>query len=480
MFSAISTSLERIGAPGRRFLAFTAVNIIAVHCVSSSALLILFARQIEMPPGLVGVMISFVPLSTMMVVLTNPLVERLGPRKLMARTWVLRNLLFSLIFLTPWAIRWGGNQAGWFVLCFATLGYSLSRAMGMGGWFPWLHEIIPAQSRGLYFSIDQSILQSTNILLSIMMAMWLGSDPTVNRFLMVMAVGLATGLASEAMIKRIPGGNCATHAPRPVLDTFKDYRQVLRDKPFLRTVAMCGWGMCAMTWLGSASVLYLREILQYSSKHILFLSSASALGVALTIRRWGTFSDRHGSAKTMSLTLAGAVCTGLGWFLLVPMEPWTDVLAWPVVILTSIFGAAYWAATNRAMLCLVHQDNRISYTNAWVIGRAAAVGITPIIAGFLIQHFHLAGYMTCFCMGVILSVTAAVAVLRIRDDRTEPESFTALLSRRARPLQILWQIGGIMLGPNDYTGQMEEQCAVPATQEQPPRKVRASSTQQAA
>jgi len=456
MLASLSLSLDRIGPSGRRFLSFASVNIIAVHCVSSGALLVLFARHIEMPASLVGLLMSFMPLSAMFVVFTNPLVERLGPRRLMMRTWIVRNLLFGTIFLTPLAIAWWGNPAGWAVLCFSTLGFSLTRAMGMGGWFPWLHEILPPRSRGMYFALEQSLLQGTSIVLSILIALWLGSQPTVGRFLVVMGFGMSMGIFSETLIRRIPGGGRYHDKIRPIRESFGEYRHVLADRRFLRFAGMTSLGVCAMTWLSAASILYLRDMLHYSSNHILFLSAASGLCVALTIRRWGAFSDAHGSGKTLSLCLAGSCVAGLGWFALVPYASWTDYLVWPVVILTSIFGAAYWSGTNRAMLCTMKSERRIPYTNAWVIARSAAVGFTPIAAGFLIDHFHFWGYMTCFCLGVILSVTGAVAVLGIREDEGLPVPLRALLQRQARPLRVLWQIGGILLAPSDYTSPQED------------------------
>ncbi|MCL4219528.1 MAG: hypothetical protein KJ052_21315, partial [Candidatus Hydrogenedentes bacterium] len=51
----------------RRFLLFTGFNVVSWQCIVGPAL-ILLARYIEMPASWVGLLISFMPLSTLLVV----------------------------------------------------------------------------------------------------------------------------------------------------------------------------------------------------------------------------------------------------------------------------------------------------------------------------------------------------------------------------------------------------------------------------
>ncbi|MCX7014729.1 MAG: hypothetical protein NTW86_19645, partial [Candidatus Sumerlaeota bacterium] len=203
LISEVRDNLEQVGLSGRRFLLFTSLNSVAWQCLVGSVL-VLFARFIQMPASLVDLLLSFMPLSMLLVAATAPLVDRYGPRALMLRGWLARSLSGALVFLMPWA--WGGVKAGWALLTAAVLGFCLMRAISVGGWYPWIHEVVPPRKRGVYCSLEQSIIWIVIITLNFVIAAILGTHPTLSRFLVTEGLGIAAGLASLFLMMRIPGG----------------------------------------------------------------------------------------------------------------------------------------------------------------------------------------------------------------------------------------------------------------------------------
>ena len=99
----ILSDFRRLSQPPRRFLVFSTFNVLSWFSLVGPVV-VLFGRTIDMPASWVGFLLSFMPLSMLLVMATIPLVTRFGPKKLMIATWIGRNLAASLVFLIPWAL----------------------------------------------------------------------------------------------------------------------------------------------------------------------------------------------------------------------------------------------------------------------------------------------------------------------------------------------------------------------------------------
>ncbi|MCK5862964.1 MAG: PEP-CTERM sorting domain-containing protein, partial [Candidatus Hydrogenedentes bacterium] len=192
--------------PQRRFLMYVAINVISWQNIVGPAT-ILFARKIEMPESLVGVMLSFMPFSTLLLLFTVPMIMRLGPKRVMMNAWLGRNIIACIIFLMPLALATGERWLSWSVLLLTVLGFCILRAVGAGGWLPWLHEIVPVKKRSVYFSTEAAITQLINVAVLFTQARLLAvPEPGTNRFLLIFGLGITMGLLSLLWMRRIPGG----------------------------------------------------------------------------------------------------------------------------------------------------------------------------------------------------------------------------------------------------------------------------------
>lgn len=407
----VLSGLRELDVAPRRFLFFIVFNVISWQCIVGPAM-VLFGRKIGMPPSWVGYLNAFMPLSMLLVVVTGHLVRNLGAKRLMFSAWLMRNLISCTVFLLPWAMGHWGQRAGWYVLLVSTLGFCLMRAIGGGGWFPWLHEVVPEKQRGAYFSSETTVTQLLNVLAMLAQAIVLNGDPEVWRFLTVYGIGIASGLISLIWMGRVPGG-------RPVAestsfnDTIASYRGVLADKPFCWYVIVASCCFSSTSWLGSASVLYMRDVLGVSARHITLLTALGSVGVMLTIHYWRRYAENTGSGAALLATLSCHGVTALGFVALLPGAAFTPYLLTVLCTLASIFGAAYWMAVHRAMLGYVKASDRVGYSNVWTVVTSLAFGVTPIAAGYIIDHWHLAGFRTCFVISAVSGVLCGFTIRRV-------------------------------------------------------------------
>jgi Major Facilitator Superfamily len=435
--------LELDAAP-RRFLFFGFFNVVSWQCIAGP-FLILFARHIDMPASYVGFLVSFMPLSMILVAGTVELVTRLGSKRLMVTAWMLRNLTACTVFLMPWAMSHWGHKAGWLALMGATLAFCMTRALGVGGWFPWIHELVPPAQRGAFFSTEVSVVQIVNVLVMAGQGLALQGDPGLSRFLLVYGVGICSGLFSVVLMARIPGGHGS-----PVNATMKGslggYGQALSDWTFIRFVITVALSYSCVAWLTASLVLYMRDSLLLLPQTIMMFMAAGSIGSFVTIRFWGRFADHSGSALAMFKTLTAHSIAALACLLMIPGAVWTPYLLVPVILGACIFVSAFATASNRAMLNYVGESGRVGYTNVWLVATSLTQGLTPILAGQLIERWEMSGFRMCFIISGVAGIACALLCRwTVYDAPPLPRSLSPLLNP-AMPLRVLGRIVWITLG----------------------------------
>jgi len=445
MLRSYLTAVRELPRPPRLFLIFTAVNVFSWQCIAGPAM-VLFARALNMPPAWVGLLLSFLPISMLVVVFTVPLVEWLGPRKLLLWTWLARNVLSLSVFLVPWAISRWGEAGGWQVLLFATLAFSLIRAVGVGAWYPWQHEIVPRPLLGSYLSIEAAMSQVIIIVLALAMALVLGLGQGLSRFFLIYAAGIGAGFWSVQLIRKIPGGESGiveigASGRRPAL------REALADGEYRRFFVLAMLGTASVMWLNAASVMYLRDMLFYSETRIMLLLAAGGIGVACTVHFWGRAADRFGSVPAMIQLLAAHALLAFCWWGLLPGGRLTGLLAVPVIVFTTIFNGAFTMVSASGMLCRVRDEGRVAYTSLWILGVSTANGLPPILAGLLIDYLGMAGFRLCFFIAGCAGLAASGFMFALPPEEGKPPLHELRhLIQPSQPLRSLARVFWITLG----------------------------------
>ncbi len=428
----------------RSFLGYVAFNVVGWQCVIGPAL-VLLARRIDMPPSWVGKLLSFTPLSMVLVLFTVRIISRVGSKRLMLAAWLTRNILICGVFLIPWVYGTWGPRAAWYVLMGSTLGFCLARAIGAGGWWPWLHELVPSNQRGLYFSAETMVSNLISVLVLGVQALILMNTQALSRYLMIYAIGVSAGLISLIYIARIPGGKGSAEKQRHP-ETFASYSRVLSDLPYLRFLAVSALGFSCLAWYTSCSVLYMRDALGLSSGYITAITSAGSLGILMTIRAWGRFADQSGSARAMFKTLFAFALASLSFLLLLPDHAWTRWAILPPAIASAVFNAAFNVSANRANLSFIKETGVVGYTNAWSIFTSIALGATPIIVGNIIEAWGFDGFRLCFAISGFGGILCAL-LCRVTVPDGEPVALSVTqLINPGLPIRTLARIAYITAG----------------------------------
>jgi len=441
----VISTVKQLPPGPRAFLFFSGCNLVSWQCIVGPAM-VLFARELHMPPSWVGWLLAFLPLTNLLVVGMVPLVMRIGPKRLMLSTWGARNIAVSSVLLMPLVLSRFGEHAAWYLLAGAILAFCSIRAIGSGGWLPWVHEIVPDDCRGPFFSAEAAIVQFLNIFVILGQGFLLRGDPGLTQFLLVYAFGIVAGLVSLLWMSRIPGGAGNTDA-QAVARGFGTYRNAFADKRFVRLVIFASAAYAGVTLYTAAQVMFLRDVLHVGPDAIMGVLALGSLGVVLSIHSWSNFTEHSGSGTTMRLTLIGFASAVLCFLLVRPGAVWAPYAAAGLMVVAAAFSAAGFSAANRAMLNFTHSDYRVAYGNLWSMGTSIALGISPIIAGEIIERLDLLGFEICFIgAGLIALTCAALSSTVVPDERLGVNRPDAFPIRPGRPLRDLARAARITVG----------------------------------
>lgn len=407
----LTAGLHELDTAPRRFLLFIVFNVVSWQCIIGPAN-ILFARKIGMPPSWVGFLLAFAPLSMLLVLATGLMVMHWGAKRVMFLGWFFRNACSCLIFALPWAMAKWGPPGGWWIVMASTFGFCLMRAWGVGGWFPWLHEVVPVAQRGAYFSGEASVTQLLNIGVAVIQAVILQGDPSIARFLAIYGIGILAGFVSLLWMSRIPGG-AASGEEASLATDFASYRRAFADRRYMKFIVTASLCFSMITWLGSSYVMFMRDSLGMSSRAIMAITALASVCIMFTVRHWARFAEHGGSGRAIALAQTGHAVCSLGCLLLVPGTAWARWGIVPLIVLASMFGSAFWMSVHRAMLGFVKTEDRVGYTNLWTVATAIAFGFVPIFAGMAIDHLDLWGFRACFLMAGLGGLCAAALIRRV-------------------------------------------------------------------
>lgn len=412
-------SFMRLTPAPRAFLFFSIVNLASWQCIVGQVL-ILFARSLGMPADLVGLLISFIPISMLLVVLSIPAVEFFGPRKLLITTWLLRTILVSAVFFIPAVMAHYGERAAWLTLLCSVLLFSLVRAFGVGAWYPWLHEIIPRDNIADYFNTETILIQGASIVLAILISQVLAHVNGISSFFMVYGAGVVIGFISVVMLVFMPGGRKG----QPLAageGRYDSFYTAFADKPYRHFIILVSVALSSLMWVGSSAIMYLRDIMHFADGKIMFMTAIGALAVALFIRSWSNLAESQGGNLVMAKMLILHGLSTLCWLVLLPGNRFATVLAVLALVGSMVCSISLSTVAARSMLGQVKNEGRIGYTSLWIIGVSLANGIPPILAGQLIDYFGILGFRLCFTISIFLGVSVAYLLKNLPEKGIRPD-----------------------------------------------------------
>ena len=314
--------------------AFNVLNMAALLCTVNSPLA-LYAVELGVPKGQIGVLAGMMPFAQVLCIAFLPVVMAFNQRYVTAGAYASR-----YFFVLPWLLAplLPSPNAVFWLLC-VTLGlFAISRTLAETAIYPWSQEYTPKQVRGRINGVVSVAVLPMALVGSLVVQLWLDSHAGIQRFYPVFIVGALFGLSSVFTLMGMRGGEPRPDSPRGWA-AIRAMRAPLRDGNFWLYLYSSGTQYFAFTVVNLFLVLFFHERLGMSSGQLVLMVAFVPLGGAAGALIAGWFVDRYGT-RAIRVTLQTLQVLLLAGLLLIhPGIPSVEVVAGAVFFLFGLLDA---------------------------------------------------------------------------------------------------------------------------------------------
>ena len=404
----------------------------SIFCVLTvfGPVFVLFLDELGLPKAKIGVILSFAPFSGIIALFISSRVARTGYKKVFLTFFGLRKFVVALILFTPLILQhFGANYAFFWVAGIMGM-FSLCRAIAETAVFPWTQEVIPNSIRGKVSAISFTVSNIFNIISTAVAGYVIGHGAGLDRFMILMAIGIGIGMLSVVTRFFVPGGAPDPGAERDT-GNVQAFLDTLRDgnfRVFLIAIALMSF---AVTPLFSFAPLFLKEQIGIPTGNVIYLQIAASAGGLLSSYLWGWAADRYGNKPIMLL--------GLGMLAMLPVFLWLiprhPLFGLPAGLIAAILVTGYQGVAgtgwfmgyfNYLFVSAVPEEKKSSYMPVFYAWSGIMNGSAPLLAGNLLDiskdlsesaaWFPADPYVPLFLFSFVLILTAGTILSKARSD----------------------------------------------------------------
>ena len=357
-------------------------GVILPQLLTQSAFGVLFIKQLGGSNFQAMLLGSLLLLPRVLQIPTSLLVPPSLGKRFMLRCWIINGFaMASMLAVTFLPLE--GKTKITLILALTSIG-GIASVTGSTFWFPLLHDVVPSNQRGRFFGKMRAIWQSTTFISIVLAGTFLGNNPSLWQFQVVIAVGLIFYFARNIFIAQLPEGR--SHAANNDYSNWKQYiKQILLRHEVL---IFCGYYSLFAFWTGFLStplVLYMKYM-GFTIRNNMIVFGFSTLGKVMSLVLAGQLTDRIGTKRVflMAHIVLCAVCffvVKIGWL---PTDQAMQLM-FIAMIISGAMGAMAGVACTTQLFHLAPDRGRAFFMSMATILIGAGPAVSPMLAGYISQ-----------------------------------------------------------------------------------------------
>ncbi|HSJ57448.1 MAG TPA: MFS transporter [Anaerolineae bacterium] len=428
-------------------VAWSVSNSVFAQFTFFGSIFVLYLNPLGLDKTQIGTLMSLSPFFGVVALFVASTVARFGYKRTFILSFAARTAMAAPLLIIPTLIgQWGKGTV--LVLIIVTVGtFSLFRAIGFTAFYPWLQEQVPDSLRGKYSAIKNSLASLAAMLSMAAAGYVLGTDPDLDRFVVVIAAGILFGAISVWAATRIPGG-------APVHDTTGEassyHEMVAAGKDPNLAYYLVGVSLITLATapLVSFVPLFMKEEVRLASNQVVWLETAVLLGGLASSYLWGWLTDRYGSKPVMTSSIFLLPVLPLAWLFMPRGVTWSLYLALAIAVMQGLIYTGWSISSGRILFVrVVPVEKKTPYLALYYAWMGIAGGIAQLLGGWLVDRtagldvrwgiLHLGSYTTLFAIGIILPLVAAGILRQVQADSSVSARQFAGMFLRGNPFLAL-------------------------------------------
>ncbi|MGC9334540.1 MAG: MFS transporter, partial [Anaerolineae bacterium] len=407
-------------------VAWSVTNSVFAQFTFFGSIFVLYLNEIGLQKGQIGGLLSLLPFFGIVAIFVASSLARIGYKRVFVTTFAARTAMGLFLLAAPWVLAQFGPQAVLAFIVVAVAAFGLFRAIGFTAYYPWLQEQVPDSVRGKYTAIKNALASLTALVAMLGAGYVLGPDPDLNRFVIIISVGVAAGALSVWTSTRIPGGAPVAADPGES-SSRQEMVRAARDPNFVRYLAGAGLVTLSTTPLVSFVPLFMKEQVGLSADQVVWLETGILVGGLASSYLWGWLADRYGSKPVMISGAYFLPLLPLAW-LLMPRGTALSLYVALIIAVGQGFANTGWNIGSGRLLFVrvVPVENKTAYLALYYAWMGIIGGVGQLLGGWLVDLmagirgewwvFSLDPYTPLFVLGIVLPVFGLLLFRRVKAD----------------------------------------------------------------
>jgi MFS family permease len=337
----------------------------------------------------IGLLAALPTFTNLFQILSIWLVRRYNNRRIIS---VLGSLLarIPLIIIGIIALNTSSHNAVDVLIFFLFFYYFFGSIVGPS-WNSWMKDLVPENMLGTYFAKRAVIMQTLNVILSILLALLIDyvkqKDPAYQLPVYAIMFILAGSLG-------VIGAFILAKAPELQPISIKDnlfglLKKPFKDGNFLRLLIFNSTWVFAINLATPFFAVFLLKDLKYPVSYVIALDILSQLFSIFAVSKWGIFADRYSNKTIIALSAPIYIVCIIAWcFAGIYTHLYSNIiLLVGIYIFTGISTAGINLSLTNIGLKLASKEESIIYLSAKNIVTAFFATIAPLIGGYAADYF---------------------------------------------------------------------------------------------
>lgn len=289
----------------------------------------------------------------------------------------------------------------------------------------WLAEMIPANSRGWFFSRRNAIGATVGAVAGIIGAAMLDGFRAQGQapigFTVVFSFGLLMGLVSFVFYNRMGDIPRAQPVEQNLREGIRSIGKPFGDRAFRRVLLFLVLAIVGQTFPGNLYAAFARETLDLNFTIIQATGVFMAIGNVAAAPLWGFLSDKFGNKPILGIGAVLLATNPIPWMV---CQPGQDTFNAIVLLSTHIVMGVIWASVTltqfNMVLATAPAEDRANYLGAGLTTIAVVGGIAPLMGAATMASLREVmtpemAYKWIFGITVGLRLLAAAALIPVRE-----------------------------------------------------------------
>ena len=448
-------------------IASNAANTVFVQYTFFGSAFILFLNQLELNNSQIGFLLSLFPFFGIVAIFVAPMAASFGYKRTYILFYGIRKVVSAFLLLTPWVLARFGSQVTLIFIMVIVIVFALCRAIAETALYPWIQEYIPNSVRGRYSATNDVFSRITGVIAAAIGAYIIGRSAGLDRFVILIAIGVLFGFISVWAAAQRPGG-AARKEVAGQRASLADLLPALRDINLIRYLVGLGLITLATVPMVSFLPLFMEEQVGLSTSAVVWLQTGSLVGGLVSTFLWGWAADRYGSKPVMLSSIFPKLLLPIGWLLMPQNSPFSIYAAMGIALVQG-FSEVGWAIGSSRLLfvSVVPPEKKTEYMAVYYATIGLIGGFSQLVGGWILDasagldgrflFISLDPYTPLFVIGLLLPLVALFTMRRVQADSSITTSQFAGMFLQGNPFLALGTL------PRYYTAR-DERTAVTITE----------------